>query len=60
MTRSGWLTLGMSRPMTTRVTIPIGMLTKKIQCQPTVSVRMPPVNGPTSIATAKTAPKKPW
>ena len=36
------------------------MFTKKIQCQPTLSVRRPPIAGPMSELTPKTAPKKPW
>ena len=40
--------------------MPIGRLTKKIQCQPTLSVRKPPSPGPMRNEIPKTAPKRPW
>ena len=52
--------VGSSRAMTASATMPIGRLTKKIQCQLTLSVRKPPRNGPTRKAMPKTAPKRPW
>ncbi len=38
----------------------MGTFTKKIQCQPTVSVMTPPSAGPTRAENPKTAPKRPW
>ena len=38
---------------------PIGTFTKKIQCQPTVSVISPPIAGPIRNETPKTAPNRP-
>ena len=52
--------VGSSRAMTARAMMPIGRLTKKIQCQLTLSVRTPPRNGPTRKAMPKTAPNRPW
>ena len=52
--------VGSVRQMTTRMTRPSGMFTKKIQCQPTVSVSRPPMAGPMRNATPNIAPKKPW
>ena len=40
-------------------TRPIGTLTKKIQCHPTVSVMIPPMAGPRSDDRPKTAPNSP-
>ncbi len=40
-------------------TAPIGTLTKKIQCQLNWSVMNPPIPGPSSDDSPKTAPKKP-
>ena len=39
--------------------IPTGTLTKKIHSQPAASMRKPPSNGPTSIATPATPPHRP-
>ena len=41
------------------VAIPIGMFTKKIHSQPTVSTSRPPINGPASAATEATEPHRP-
>ena len=46
--------------MTARLTTPTGMLTKKIQCQLTLSVRKPPSPGPIRNEIPKTAPNRPW
>ena len=53
-------TLGSVRQMTAKTTAPIGRLTKKTHCQPTVSVITPPIAGPMSEARPNTAPTKPW
>ena len=42
----------------TSETRPIGMLTKKIQCQPTVSVMNPPMAGPMSDDSAEDRPEE--
>ena len=36
------------------------VVTKKIQCQPKLSVISPPIAGPISELSPKMAPKKPW
>ena len=46
--------------MMTSATAPIGRLTKKTQCQPTLSVRKPPSAGPMRALMPKTAPNRPW
>ena len=51
---------GSVRQITTRTTAPSGRLTKKIQCQPIVSVMIPPMAGPMTELRPNTAPKKPW
>jgi len=58
--RSGCLIAGSRRQMMTSATAPIGRLTKKIQCQPPLSVRKPPSAGPISALIPKTAPNSPW
>ena len=56
----GFRTVGSRRPIRYSDTIPIGMLTKKIQCQLSVSVRIPPRAGPMMKAMPNTAPNRPW
>ena len=48
---SRWV--GSVRQMMTSTTRPMGMFTKKIQCQPTLSVSRPPIAGPMSEADAE-------
>ena len=55
----GRRTAGSRRHITTSETSPIGTLTKKIQCQVNWSVMKPPMPGPTSDDSPKTAPKRP-
>ena len=43
----------------TRAPIPIGTLTKKIHSQPRLSVRIPPISGPTATAPPTVAPQIP-
>ena len=52
--------VGSVRQMTNSTTAPSGRFTKKIQCQPKLSVINPPMAGPSRKLTPKTAPKKPW
>ena len=52
-------TRGSARQMTAKTTAPTGRLTKKIHCQPMVSVMMPPMAGPMSELSPKTAPTRP-
>ena len=51
--------VGRMRKITYSTTAPIGRLTKKIQCQPMLSVIRPPMAGPMIELSPKTAPKKP-
>ena len=50
---------GSSRQQTNSETAATGTLTKKIQCQLNWSVMIPPMAGPTSDETPKTAPNRP-
>ena len=43
----------------TKAAMPIGTLTKKIQCQEAYSMRRPPRVGPTAPARAPNAPHRP-
>jgi hypothetical protein len=45
---------------TANATTPIGRFTKKIQRQVSDEVKNPPSNGPITLASPNTAPKKPW
>ena len=56
---SGRLIGGSSRQQTKSETSASGMLTKKIQCQPHVSVMNPPMPGPSSDESPNTAPNSP-
>ena len=47
------------RSVTTIAAMPIGTLTKKIDCQPTCSVSTPPTSGPTATAAPVVAPQIP-
>ena len=51
---------GTNSPVRTMAATPTGMLTQKIERQPTAPTRTPPITGPSAMLTPTTAPQSRW